>query len=328
MRVTFCETCGAPLDARWSEIVLVCRYCGSQNAPGGRGEPVPSSVPDDERPRLAVAGRTYAVEGLLARGDSSHVYRGRWVRRLGELVVLKVLRALRDADLLRREYNVLQRLQASDVAGAEQLVRRLPQPIGIGPCRDAPEGRWVAVYGWQSGYQHALAEVLQEHPDGVAGEVAVWLFKRVLELLGFVHRAGWVHGAVLPPHVLVHPRDHGAILVGWSATTALDGAERLPAVSGNWRQFYPSQALAGGEVTPATDIAMAARSVLAAAGAKGFDRAPALPAPLARLLVDAASGRHDDAWALVNEVQQVSLTCFGPPSYHPIRMPSWNIAPR
>lgn len=328
MRVTFCETCGAPLDARWSEIVLVCRYCGSQNAPGGRAEPVPSSLPDDERPRLAVAGRTYAVEGLLAKGDSSDVYRGRWVRRLGELVVLKVLRALRDADLLQREFSVLQRLQASDVAGAEHLVPRLPQPIGCGPSRDAPDGRWVAVYGWQSGYQHALDEVLQEHPDGVEGEVAVWLFKRLLELLGFVHRAGWAHGAVLPPHVLVHPRDHGAILVGWSAATALAGEERLPAVSRNWRQFYPSQALAAGEVTPTTDIAMAARSVLAAAGAKGFDRAPALPARLARLLVDAARGRHDDAWALVEEVQQVSLACFGPPSYHPLRLPRWNIVPR
>ncbi|MCO6459199.1 MAG: hypothetical protein J5I93_28150 [Pirellulaceae bacterium] len=66
MRIEFCEGCGAPLEARWSRIVLVCPYCGSQNAPGGAGDPVPSSVPDDGRWRLAVAGRTYLVLGQLA----------------------------------------------------------------------------------------------------------------------------------------------------------------------------------------------------------------------------------------------------------------------
>lgn len=327
MRVIFCETCGAPIDARWSEIVLVCRYCGTQNAPGGPAEPVPSSLPDDERPRLAVAGRTYAVEGLLAKGDSSNVYRGRWVRRLGELVVLKVLRSRRDADLLHREFTVLERLHKSDAQGAEHFVRRLPQPIGIGASRDAPDGRPVAVYGWQSGYVHTLEEIVREHPNGVEGEAAVWLFKRQLELLGFAHRAGFLHGAVLPPHVLVHPRDHGAILVGWSAATELSRGERLSAVSRNWRPFYPREVLANGGVGPATDIAMAARSVLASAGAKGFDRAPSLPAKLARLLVDAAGGRYDDAWALLDGVEQVSRSCFGAPSYHPIRMPKWSIAP-
>ena len=327
MRVTFCETCGAPIDARWSEIVLVCRYCGSQNAPGGPAEPVPSSQPDDERPRLAVAGRTYVIEGLLAKGDSSNVYRGRWVRRLGELVVLKVLRSLGDADLVQREFTVLERLRASSAQGAQHFVGRLPQPIGIGASRDAPNARLVAVYGWHSGYQHTLEDVCQVHPRGVAGEVAVWLFKRQLELLGFAHRSGFVHGAVLPPHVLVHPRDHGAMLVGWSAASERSRGEPLKAVSRNWKRFYPDDVLAARSVTPATDIAMAARSVLAAVGAEGFDRAPSLPQALAGLLVEAARGLYDDAWSLVGAVEQVSLSCYGPPSYHPIQMPGWSLGP-
>ncbi len=326
MRVTFCETCGAPIDARWSEIVLVCRYCGSQNAPGGPEEPVPSSMPDDERPRLAVAGRTYVIEGLLARGDSSNIYRGRWVRRLGELVVLKVLRSLRDADLLHREFRILERLHASDAQGAEHFVGRLPQPIALAASRDMPDARPVAVYGWQSGYLHTLEEVRREHPNGIKGEVAVWLFKRQLELLGFVHRSGFVHGAVIPPHVLVHPRDHGAVLVGWSTATERSGGDFLPAISRNWKPFYLDEVLRTRAVSPATDVAMAARSVLDAAGAKSFDRAPMLPGKLARLLVDSARGLHDDAWSLIDGLEQVSLSCFGPPSYHPIPMPGWRIA--
>ncbi len=58
MRVEFCASCGAPLEARWAEIVIECRYCGCQNAPGAKGEPVPSSHPDDGRPRFSAGGRT------------------------------------------------------------------------------------------------------------------------------------------------------------------------------------------------------------------------------------------------------------------------------
>ncbi|MEZ4236927.1 MAG: hypothetical protein R3F59_12400 [Myxococcota bacterium] len=79
MRVLFCEGCGAPLDAPWAELVIVCAWCGAQNLPGRPGGPVPPSVPADGRPRLNLGGRTYVLEGRLAQGDSTTVYRGRWV---------------------------------------------------------------------------------------------------------------------------------------------------------------------------------------------------------------------------------------------------------
>jgi hypothetical protein len=284
-------------------------------------------MPDDERPRLAVAGRAYLVEGLLGRGDSSHVYRGRWVRRLGELVVLKVLRSLQDADLLQREFRVLQQLCASDARGAASFCGRLPQPIGFGPSRDAPDSRRVAVYGWHSGYWHTLEDVGLQHPRGVRGEVAVWLFKRQLELLGFVHHSGFVHGAVLPPHVLVHPRDHGAMLVGWSAATHHSSGDRLPAICRKWKHYYPDELLASRLATPAADIAMAARTVLAAASGGNFDRASSLPNALGKLLLAAAQAQHHDAWALIDQLEQVSRSCFGEPAYHPVPMPGWSITP-
>lgn len=75
-------------------------------------------MPDDGRPRLHVGGRTYLLEGLLARGQACGVYRGRWVIRLGELVVLELLRSLADQDLLRREWAVLRHLEESTAQGA------------------------------------------------------------------------------------------------------------------------------------------------------------------------------------------------------------------
>lgn len=330
-RVDFCGSCGAPIDAPWREIVVVCSYCGAQTSPGGSADPVPSSMPADGRPRLNLDGRTYVIEGWMASGDSCEVYRGRWVRRLGELVVIKVLRSKADADLLRREREILLRLRDSDTRGSDHFVQRLPSPIALGPTRWSRGGsrdrEWLtSVHGWPPGFVHTLEEVGEVHTSGVDGRVVVWLAKRLLELLAWTHDAGVVHGAVVPPHVLVHPRAHGAMLVGWGAASerAASGYPPLPATSAAWSAFYPEDAL-NGRVGPGTDVSMAARCALAAWGE--LPGAPAIPdavvGPVARVLRQGARGEFASAWSLREAVDAASREQFGPASYNPLPMPGW-----
>jgi hypothetical protein len=322
VRVLFCDGCGAPLDAPWAELVIVCRWCGAQNLPGRAGGPVPPSVPADGRPRLNLGGRTYVVEGRLGQGDSSAVYRGRWVVRLGERVVIKVLEAPADADLLRAEWETLKALQQADVEGADHFVTRLPAPVAHGLVT-SDRARPASVFGWKSGFVHTLEQVGEAHPGGVPGPVVVWMAKRLLELLGFVHRAGFVHGAVVPDHVLVHPRDHGAMLVGFTASVPWrdGGARRLPATSRRWAALYEGAR----QATPALDIAMACRCVRAVAG---WHLPSAVRAdPVERVLLAGASGRVDDAWALGGQLTAASREAYGPPAYHPLPMPGWGPMP-
>jgi hypothetical protein len=302
MRVALCESCGAPLGGTWTEIVVVCAYCGAHNAPGRPGEPVPPSIPDDGRPRLNVAGRTYVIVGRLATGETTDVFEGRWALRLGERVVVKVLRDPRDEDLLRREAEVLRRLHAADAPGAVQLVRRLPQPVALGPARIGHRERLVSVHRWRAGFTRTMAEL----PGDLDPRAGVWLLKRLLEILGWMHRAGFVHGAVIPPHVLVHRRDHGALLVGFATATA--AGEPLPAAAAAWRSSY--RRAPGEIVRPADDVAMAAAGVLALTGS--------LPEGLATLIGRAAEGAETDAWALRDRLDAEALRALGPPSYTPI----------
>jgi len=321
MRVEFCAGCGAPLEARWSEIVIECRYCGVQSLPGGAGAPVPSSIPDDGRPRIAVGGRTYLILGLVARGDSSYVHFARWVRRLGELVVVKILRCPSDADLMRREHAFLQRLHDSPVTGSDHFVERIPEPIALSPVKVHGREHLVAVHRWHSGFLHTLEDVRREYPQGIAPEVAVWIFKRILETLQWAHRSGVVHSSVLPPHVLIHPRDHGAMLLGWSTACALGSGSspHLLARNRTWRDWYPTER----PPCQASDIAMAAHCVLWVSGADGADESGQLPAGLALLLRSAARSEHDDAFELIGQVAAQSLEDLGPPAYSPLAMPGW-----
>lgn len=327
MRVAFCESCGAPLDAAWAEIVVICRYCAAPSLPNPTGSPVPPVHPDDGRPRLSVDGRTYLVESRLAEGESSSVFRGRWVERLGELVVLKVQRALVDADLLRREHATLQALQRA-AAGAERLSQRVPQPIALGPLRDPMVGtgadgpltrsardvRLVAVHGWKSGFVHTLLDVAHVHPAGVPPAVAVWILKRLLEGLAYVHRAGVVHNAVGPMHVLVHPRDHGATLIGYSLATA--AGDRVPGFLTAWRSSLPEPFVRERRAHPRWDLALAARAVATVWSPSG---------PVGEVFRRLGDGDIDDAWQAREALDAAALEMLGRPRYSPLAMPGWSV---
>lgn len=312
-----CEGCGAPLEANWRDLVVVCPACGVHNLPGRPGGPAPLKRPDDGRPRLNLGGRTWALEGRLGVGDSAVVYRGRWVYRLGEAVVVKVLAAPADADLLRREWDTLRALHERPAQGGAHFLGRLPTPVAMGLVQsDRP--RLTTVYGWKSGFVHTLTDVGRAYPQGVPGPVMVWVLKRLLELLGYVHRAGFVHGAVTPDHVLVHPRDHGALLIGWTAAQAQRGAP-LPFVArpARWLSLYEGHSA----LSAALDLQMACRCARVVAGWElpGKER----PAPIERALSRALCGEETDGWALADRLSAASIEAYGPAAYNPLPMPGW-----
>ncbi len=276
---------------------------------------------------VSVAGAAYRVLGRVARGESSDVFLAERARRLTERVLLKVLRAPADADLLDGEWRALAALRASEAPGTPLLSRRLPQPVARGALR-APgvAPRPTLVLGYKSGFVHTFDDLAAAHPGGVDPRHAVWLWRRLLELLGWVHQSGWVHGALLPQHLLVHARDHGVAVVGWScarrageggAPTALDPARAA---------FYPPASLAGEAPSAAADLAMAARCVAYAIGG-GEARVPAsLPGPLAALMrpyVEAGAPPAGDAWRLDTLVRDAAREVFGPRAYVRLPMPGW-----
>jgi len=137
---------------------------------------------------------------------------------------------------------------------------------------------------------HTFADVAAAHPHGIPAAASVWLWKRVLEQLGWVHRAGFAHGALSAPHLLVHARDHGVALLGWSHAVPPTPSAR------------------------AADLAASAHCVLT------LLRDGATPEPLARLLRTPA----DDAWQVRDQLDATARQVFGPPKYIPLPMPGWN----
>ncbi|GIE92925.1 molecular chaperone DnaJ [Paractinoplanes rishiriensis] len=138
---------------------------------------------------------------------------------------------------------------------------------------------------------------------------AAWMFRRLLTGLGWAHRAGVVHGAVLEEHVLIHPAEHGLALVDWCYS-----GERVVAVVKHRRDAYPPEVFTDRRNTPATDVYMAVGLLRRLVG-------DGLPAALQRFAdgcsYDAPRMRPQDPWALLGEFDELLHKLYGPRTFRP-----------
>jgi serine/threonine protein kinase len=189
--------------------------------------------------------RRYIVKGVRCEGDLATIYNATYANGSGENnVVLKVTRDKDDSDLVWNEMGILG-FMFPPSQSQDGLYKYLPRLLDSFETKDK---RRVNVFAPIDGYV-TLQEVLQAYPKGLNFRDVVWMYKRLLVAIGFAHSKGIIHGAVLPPHVLIHPVEHGAKLIDWSyalnfasivvpKTKAADPAPKAPHKSHNaWEKL-------------------------------------------------------------------------------------------
>ena len=334
LRALSCPACGAPLPPNARRAVVVCPFCKAAVTDDGpvifaasfrQALAERETAVVDGRRRVRIAGVPYGVIGRLAMGDSADVFLAERAHPVTERVILKVLRSSVDLDLFEREWGALEALHASDSAGAAQFTRRLPGLVARGRIEGGD--MQAQVHRAASGFVDTMEDVMRAYPRGVDGRHAVWMWRRVLEMLGWVHRAGFAHGAILPAHLLVHARDHGVMLVGWSCAARLGERAGLPVIKDTQRGLYPEELLRGAPPSVATDLAMSARCIARVLGGSAEALPPSVPAPLCEVIAAFATTRGqttDDAWELKQLVGNAAHQAYGPARFHRFEMPGWD----
>jgi hypothetical protein len=327
-RVLECPNCGANLAPPRFARSVVCSFCrttvqvdpsavsaalfrkafASWNSPETHGY---TSV-------LSIGQSHWATRRFIARGEISDVSMAERARRPTERVLLKILRERDNGHLFDREWEALEKLQHSEAPGAALFTTLVPQPVARGLVDNGPFlGQRAMAFRWAPGFRHTFEAVRQAYPQGIDPQISIWMWRRILELLTFLHRSGVVHGAVLPPHILVQDGDHGIRLVGYSAAGAPEAP--LATVCTRFEKFYP-----GARLSPGGDVTMSARSIAFVLGGdgQGGDVPASVPEPLAGLIRKVASDGAEDAWSLRESVGKMARDLYGPPTFHPLVMPS------
>ena len=260
---------------------------------------------------------TYQVDPTIAfAGDFANLYRATELSG-GSTVALKIARHPRDNDLLIAERTALHRIAAqTDPAYHAYFPRLLDAFSHADETTHDTRTRAANVLTWVGG-AYTLDELRHAYPNGLDSRDVAWIWRRLLVALGIAHRAGIVHGAILPPHVCVLPEAHGLVLIGW--TCAVETGTPIPAVSAAYELFYPKEVMSRQPATPATDIALAARCMNflqredAPAALNRFFRGCMLPHP---------RQRPQDAWALLREFDDLLTRLWGPRTFHPFTVPA------
>lgn len=286
-----CPSCGAPLPAGSFDDVLVCSYCKAElrAAPGAQYR-IPPKIDEPpyepSLPRVSIVGTRWVVLGQLAAGASADVFLARRDVRLTETAVLKVSRDAAADERVAREWATLGALTDTSRQGAAHFIELLPMRVLHGKVDGST--RLASVFRWRAGFQFTFEDVRREYPGGVDARTIVWMWKRLLELVGWIHDGGFSHNAIEPSHVVVNPRDHGVHVVGWSNATRGTG----------------------------DDVAATARLVRALLA--GAD----VPAPVADVL-RRAEGSATSAWVLRDELDRAAGEAFGPPRFHRFTLSGW-----
>jgi hypothetical protein len=295
------ELFGADAARRYRELA---RLTHPDAHPGDRGAA-------DAFAKLAAFWQRHQLAGRAAvyRGDVANLY-----QVPGGL--LKLVRDPADNDLLRQE--------ALALGG---LMSRVPPPFQayfprlLEAQRQTDPGTGVQrranLIGELTGFV-SLRQVRATYPGGVDPRDAAWMWRRLLVALGAANRAGLIHGAVTPDHVLIHPAEHGLVLIDWCYSGPAP-ATRLPALVSRYAGWYPPEIRAGAAAGPDLDIWLAARCLTELTG----DRRPAPMSAFAHGCLLANPGRRpQEAWALLAEFDELLAQLYGPRTFRPFAVPA------
>lgn len=140
-----------------------------------------------------------------------------------------------------------------------------------------------------------------------------WIWRRLLVPLGYAHQNGVVHGAVLPSTIALQLQEHGLILGGWySAQSDSNGSyAALKTGIAQYHDWYPKEVINNQPVSPATDIAMAAKTMAWLMGEDPLtgNLPSAVPSSMRAFFKSCMQGnmhtRPQNAWMLIHEFDQL-----------------------
>lgn len=332
-KALMCPQCNAPLTPHKFARSIVCAHCGStvqldeSSISASKFHQAfrewNASGIHQTASTISLGSRHWALEHFIAHGDYSDVYAGRLARFPTELVIIKILRNIKDVDPFNNEWHALQRLQKSSAPGADTFTQLLPQPVIHG---ELPTGQHVSVFRRASGFQYTFKDVMQVYPDGISPQASIWVWRRILEILSFIHASGMAHGAILPVHLLVQENEHGVRLVGYAAAGQWN--EKLRIISSEYESYYPKPPHSALALTAQLDLVMSARCMAAILGGdpQTADLPKTVPAALAGIIQriahsDPARKASENAWAIREELGQIARDVFGLAVFNPIVMP-------
>jgi serine/threonine protein kinase len=289
----------------------------------GADDAIRSGIFGETQPSIIMTTRraSYNLNLPMLAGDICATYQGSaFINGRQTPLFFKVARSSDDRDLLQNEATALKRLHGD--TAEKKWQRHVPMLQESFAYEERGTSRQVTVTSLFEGFV-TLEAVATAFRRGVDPRHGVWIFRRLLMALGFAHDNHIVHGAVVPSHVMILPKAHGLVLVDWCYASIADESGVQPAIKAIVEQYwswYPEEVFAKQAPSPATDIAMAVRTIIYLMGGNPLtgELPMTIPRPLRAYLKGCLQTkqlmRPQNAWLLLEEFDGL-LETMGAPYY-------------
>lgn len=323
-----CPNCKTPLPKTTQEEQLVkCSACQTTVLVSGWH----TSIIGDEVV-VETPTRIYILRDLITKDDLCNVYRCTFRQEGKERQGLfRLARHAADNDLVKNEAQTLYFFQqCPDYDEFQPLVPCILESF-VYQDKSAAEPRQVNIVSMDEQITapdmfYSLQEVREVFPAGIHPKDMAWMWRRLLNMLGFAHHNGVIHGSVLPPYIWIEPKEHMVMLMGWgfSVRTPAGESKKLTALSVPYEDWYPADVRKPAK--SGLDIGMAARTMLSLMAVdplverESHINNPALPDALKRYFWRCLSTQQN-AWLLLQEFDEIIEQCWGPREFRVFRMP-------
>ncbi len=281
---------------------------------------------------VATPSRVYRVSKLLGVDDLCSSYRCAFTVNDQEwLGMFRIANDADDNDLVQNEGQALVQLRAH--GDYDEFRAFLPALLESFIYQEADANAAARHVNIITLHEHiaspdelyTLEAVRDYYTAGIDPKDMAWMWRRVLHVLGFVHRAGIMHGAALPAYIQIEPVEHKLALIGFGFS-AREG-EALRAISQPYAAWYPPEVFAKQAPTPALDLQLAARTMLYLIGADPLGEPihrlldPELSMYFRQFYADDPQQRPQDAWQALAEFDAIIEALWGARTFRPFSMP-------
>ena len=223
-------------------------------------------------------------------------------------VTIRLAKDAAGTSAIRNEVAILRMLHLD----AHQFAKHLPRVIDQFRTAD---GKPATVFEHLDGLN--LQELRQRFVEGIPHRHVIWILRRCLSILGYVHSRGVLHGSLTPERILVRAQDHNVWLTDWCAAInrPSETGQEFRVVDTIYRAPEAHQQRPPG---PGSDLyALALCMLYALGGDPSTQTMPSeIPDQLARflrfLLTDSPLQRPKDAWELYRVVEKIRDEVYGP----------------
>lgn len=322
------DTIARELAAKWfNELEKMRKFAEEAVAKGEYGNHehrFPWKVP------ILIKGK-YIVESAFKAGNICDLYNAS-IESSGTRAktILKIARNSRDNDLLLTEKNTLEKIREKmKVKGAKDWPSTIPEITDSFLLDDEKTKRRVNVMEKFDGF-YSAEDIKKRLPSGVDARTIAWMWKRLLILLEWTNKAGFVHGAILPPHILFYPdnaggksrdiRKHSIRVIDWCYSIELKSRTKLSAWIPEYKDFYAPEIIDKEPLGVYTDLYMGAKTMMHLVDAKNIPNS--IYGSLLQCTNFPPAKRPQDIGKYFDEFTAILEKEYGRPKYHDFNLPS------